>query len=200
MAFQNVVFPNLKLIHGLKKSVSLPVSVVSNGAKEYRISRMQFDKFRWTYPGRLITETDKRSLYQFFKQVNGSLDSFKFQDPAYPDWTGEQLSFSSSPSGWKFNFPGSLNHPLYVYDPSMIVKRNGNVTAWSHFVSSSDGKPYLGISGSSSGDTITVTSGKIYLAARFDSGISWSVDALDENNRPSIVNLDALSLSEVFEY
>lgn len=197
MAFQNIVFPNLKLIHGLKKSALLPVSIVTNGSSEFRIARMRFDKFTWTYPGRVIMAADKLALYNFYKTVHGATDSFKFADPDYPAWTGETLTWSSG-TYWKFNFPNSVDHPLFNYDSAMVVKKNGSTVTWAHAIV--NGLPYLSIPSAISSDVITVTSGAIYLAARFDQAMSWSLEALDTNNKPYIVNLDNLTLQEVFEH
>ena len=197
MAFQNIVFPALKLIHDFKKQALLPVSVVGNGAAEYRVARMRWEKFTWTYPARAILSTDKLTLYQFYKQTSGALDSFKFVDPDYPAWKGDQLSFNSS-TYWNFCLPYSGNHPLFNYDSAMVVKKNGAVTSYSFSIV--NGFPVLSIPGSVSTDVITVASGTIYLTARFDSAMSWSLAALNSDNTPYVVNLDNLMLIEVFEH
>lgn len=197
MAFSGLTFPNLKLIHGLKKSVILPTVIVSNGNSEFRINRMAFDKYSWSYQARSLINSDKLSLYAFYKSVSGSLNSFKYQDPDFPNFTGQTLT-NQATTKWLFNFPGSIDHPLYNYDASMVIKKNGSIAAWTFSIVAS--KPIITIAGSIPSDTITVESGACYLAARFDGNINWQIEALNTDNTTAVVNFDQVNLVEVFEH
>lgn len=81
MAFQNVLFPNPKLIHGLQKSVVQNVNVVTNGNTEYRILKNSQPRQRWVWSSRAMSQTDINTLVTFLKSVNMMLDSFRFYDP-----------------------------------------------------------------------------------------------------------------------
>ena len=48
MAYQNIDFPELKLFHGYVNVRTRPTTIVSNFAKEYRISRYSNTKRIWT--------------------------------------------------------------------------------------------------------------------------------------------------------
>jgi hypothetical protein len=80
MAFQNVLFPNPKLIHGLKKEFAQQTKIISNGNAEYRISKNQMRRI-WTWPARNISATEWQALVTFMSSVNFSLDSFRFYCP-----------------------------------------------------------------------------------------------------------------------
>lgn len=197
MAFQNIVFPNLKLIHGFKESVELPVSIVGNGNSEQRSARMRFDKFSWSYPSRLVLETDKQELYTFYKQVHGATDSFLFANPARANWNGESLE-SAGTTKWKFSLPNSFDHPLFNADPALVVLKNGLPATWT--LEYLNGYPVLNVPGSNAADDVTVDSGIIYFAARFDGPMSWSMEALKVDNTSFIVNMSDIALTEVFEH
>lgn len=81
MAFQNILFPNPKLIHGLQKSVIQNVNVVTNGNTEYRILKNSQKRRKWVWPSRAMSQTDIDALITFLSGVNMMLDSFRFYDP-----------------------------------------------------------------------------------------------------------------------
>ena len=80
MAFQNVLFLNPKLIHGLKKTYAQQTKIISNGNTEYRISKNQKRRI-WTWQSRNISATDWIAIQTFMNSVNFSLDSFRFYCP-----------------------------------------------------------------------------------------------------------------------
>lgn len=80
MAFQNILFPNPKLIHGLKKEIIQGTKIISNGNTEYRLSKND-PRRRWIWPSRAMSNTDKEAIVNFVKSVDMSLDSFRFYDP-----------------------------------------------------------------------------------------------------------------------
>lgn len=195
MAFLNVILPDIKLIHDVKKSSQLPVTILSNGTFEYRVKKVRFDRFTYSIPSHAVLNSDKLSLYQFYSTVNGSLYSFLFKD-VDNKWNGQRLTYAGS-SKWYFTYPGNLLHPLWHYDAYMTVLKNGSSASYTHGIV--DNMAYLTISGSGSGDVITISSGTIYLCGRFESGVTWSLSGLDENNLPYIVTFDELVIQEVYE-
>lgn len=80
MAFQNVLFPTPKLIHGIVKETGQTTKIISNGNTEYRIQKSQPRK-RWTIPGKTMSAADRNTIGTFMKNVNFALDSFRFVDP-----------------------------------------------------------------------------------------------------------------------
>lgn len=80
MAFQNILFPNPKLLHGLKKEVIQQTKIISNGNTEFRLSKND-PRRRWVWPSRAMSEADKNAIVNFMKSVDFSLDSFRFYDP-----------------------------------------------------------------------------------------------------------------------
>ena len=81
MAYQNILFPNPKLIHGIKKEYVKVTKIVSNGNIEYRISKNAQFRQRWTWPSRVMLQTDIDALIAFVDQVDMAKDSFNFYCP-----------------------------------------------------------------------------------------------------------------------
>lgn len=81
MAYQNILFPNPKLIHGLKKEHVKVTKIVSNGNIEYRISKQTNFRQRWTWPARVVLQTEINALLTFIDQVDMAKDSFNFYCP-----------------------------------------------------------------------------------------------------------------------
>jgi FAD synthase len=81
MAYQNISFPALKLVHDIQLERIVPTVIVSNYAKEYRINRYAGFKRRYTYPGRNVAYADYLTLINFIVTVNGKQDSFNFTSP-----------------------------------------------------------------------------------------------------------------------
>lgn len=78
MAYQNVNFPIIKLAHGFRISYNLPTTVVTNFAKEYRITRYANSKRTFTFPGRNIRYSDWQQILTFFNSITWQTDSFNF--------------------------------------------------------------------------------------------------------------------------
>jgi hypothetical protein len=80
MAFQNVLFPNPKLVHGLTKEVGQSTKIISNGNTEYRLSKSN-PRRRWTWQSRGMSKADRDAIVTFMKNTKFSLDSFRFYCP-----------------------------------------------------------------------------------------------------------------------
>lgn len=80
MAFQNILFPTPKLIHGITRESGMTTKIISNGNKEYRLSKTMIRR-RWTIPGKSMSTADRKTIADFFLSVNFALDSFRFYDP-----------------------------------------------------------------------------------------------------------------------
>lgn len=81
MAYQNILFPNPKLIHGLQKEVLKQTKIVSNGNTEYRISKNANFRQRWTWPARAMSQSDINAILSFADTVDMAKDSFNFYCP-----------------------------------------------------------------------------------------------------------------------
>jgi hypothetical protein len=81
MAYQNINFPTIKLLHDFKDEVIRPVTIVSNFAKEYRIARYSAARRKFTFPERNITFADYGTLFTFIQTVGFQRDSFNFINP-----------------------------------------------------------------------------------------------------------------------
>jgi hypothetical protein len=201
MAFDNVSFPTIKLIHGVQKDVINPIGIVSNGNSEFRIQKASQERYRWVYPARLMLQEDKVELYKFWKQRDRGLNSFKYQDPEYPNFVDAPLEHMTGLQ-WRHAIPLDSttpgDHPVHNFADDLVVKVDGTVTG---FTTGHDanGVPYLSVTGTTGTETVTI-SGKCELSARFDGDISVSLAALNADNTPSLVNTNDISLIEVFEY
>ena len=81
MAYQNILFPNPKLIHGLQKEVVKQTKIITNGNKEFRINKQANFRQRWTWPARAMSQTDIDAIVTFADTVDMALDSFNFYCP-----------------------------------------------------------------------------------------------------------------------
>lgn len=207
MAFNNVVFPALKLIHGFSKTISNPVGIVQNGTSEYRLKKSAYSRFSWTYPSRTLVDADKLTLLKFYSDCGGSLTSFKFQDPDMPKFVNQPLTWlkvdpaNSSNSLYAFNLPAGPGvvgtHPLFAFDPAMTVKIGASAKAWTFKLDPATGLPCISVIGTTA-STLSVN-GNIYFSARFDSVMSYTMDALNLDNTTAIATMSDISLIEVFE-
>lgn len=96
MAYQNINFPTIKLLHDFSEEAIAPTTVISNFAKEYRINRFSSSKRRFTIPSRNITYTDWGTLSTFMSTVGYQRDSFNLIHP----FTGTSIKvrFDNIPS------------------------------------------------------------------------------------------------------
>lgn len=81
MAYQNITFPTLKLVHNLVIERERPTTIISNFAKEYRISRFANTKATYIFPSRNLTLSDWTTIRTFFETVGWERDSFNFTIP-----------------------------------------------------------------------------------------------------------------------
>lgn len=202
MAFQNVIMPKLKLVHGASKQVIDPVTIIGNGTRETRRKQNRYERFAWKFPSRSILQETKVELYEFFRGTNMSLDSFLMQDPDFPEFINTPLTHKTS-NVWYMELPGG--HP--VFNPVMgglTFKVNG-VTKAATFAIDADGRPTVTVTDSSGASAVTV-SGPVYLTVRLNTSISWSISAMDKSPSgatctptPLIVDLSDIDIIEVFE-
>lgn len=202
MAFQNVIMPKIKLIHGVTKQVVDPVLVVGNGTRETRRKQNRYERFVWSYPSRSVLEDSKQELYEFFKSTNSSLDSFLFQDPDFPEFHGEGLTHKSG-STWYLELPGG--HPIINPVMSELVFKIAGVTKSATFAIDASGRPTVTITDSNASSTIQVY-GAVYLTVRLNSPLTWTIVALEKSPSgtdctpvATVVDLGDISLIEVFE-
>lgn len=81
MAYQNILFPNPRLVHGLNKETFKQTKVITNGNTEFRISKQANFRNRWTWSGRLVPQDDITEIVEFAQQVDMAKDSFNFYCP-----------------------------------------------------------------------------------------------------------------------
>lgn len=81
MAYQNISFPALKLLHGFTQEVEAPTTIVTNFAKEYRINRYSSPKMKFVFASRNMATADVDTLLAFFNTVGWQRDSFNFTNP-----------------------------------------------------------------------------------------------------------------------
>lgn len=81
MAFKNELFPNPKLLHGLKKKYFWPTQVVTNGSVEYRITKQSAPRREWLWQARAMSKVDIDVIILFLRDKKMMLDSFRFYCP-----------------------------------------------------------------------------------------------------------------------
>lgn len=208
MAFQNVIFPALKLKHGAYKEISDPVSITGNGTRELRRKQNRWERFIWSIPARHMIEADKVAIYKFLRGVNMGLDSFLFQDPTCPELNLAPLK-NRSTNTWYLNIPYDSTtagtHP--IMNPVMgglKFRKNGN-TVTATFAVDSAGFPYVTITGTVPTDVITVT-GPLYMTVRFAGPLGYTIAAMEKsplpgvcNVVPTVIQLADFQIIEVFE-
>ena len=210
MAFQNVIFPDLKMKHGAQKEVVMPISITGNGTREVRRKQNRFERFVWSIPARTLLEADKQAVYKFLNQVNFGLDSFLYKDPTMPELNGAIMT-SRSGDTWYLNLPFDSTtagtHP--IMNPVMggfTFKKNGiAVTGVTFGGLDTNGLPHITVPTSISTDTITVT-GPVYMTARFDSTFSYTITAMAPSPlgatcapATTMVEMGDIKIVEVFE-
>jgi len=203
MAFINVVMPTIKLVHGVTKQVVDPVLVVGNGTRETRRKQNRYERFVWSYPSRAILNESKQELYEFFRSTEASLYSFLFQDPDFPEFTGQGLAHKSGTT-WYLELPGG--HPIINPVMDELTFYVNGVEQVATFAIDAAGRPTVSLPTSNAGSTITVY-GSVYLTVRLNSPLSWSIQALEPSPNatpntptPVVVDLGDISIIEVFEY
>ena len=205
MPFKNVTFPNLKLIHGLQKSVAEDTTFIKNARQnlEDRVKKSKWPQYSWAYQGRAISRADMEELLAFYNDVEGTHYSFKFSDPDYPELNSALLAHSTG-TEWFLNIPYDTNtagrHPIFhVNTGSLSVTVDGSPVVINSFSVNSDGLPVISVLGTVGTEVVRV-SGPFWHAARFNMNLDWSLTALDQSNTPSYVTTNTIQLVERFEY
>lgn len=196
MAFQNVVFPELKLIHGMTRTRTDRTQVFGNGYSEFRIRRGLIDPVDWSFPGRALELADARTLIDFYNDVNGTLDSFKFKDPDDYKWTEFQLEYHSGTSWVLKSNSGSY---IYLLNGTISIELDDVAAGSTGTVTVINGVPTISVGGSNAGSKVEIT-GQFYYGARFNAPISYEVAALDNNNDTVAAVIGNVQLHEVKEY
>lgn len=212
MAFLNTTFPALKLKHGITKEIYNPVSITGNGTREVRRKQNKVERFVWNIPSRALFDADKLAIVKFLNTVDQGLKSFLFQDPDYPEFNNAKLGFRSGTT-WYFNLPldssTAGNHPVLnasgFFGGLSFTKNGTPIGGVTYGVDGTTGLPYVTVPTSINTDTIRVT-GPVYLTARFEGNLSYSITAMEKsplggtcNVIPSVVTLNDFKLVEVFE-
>lgn len=221
MAFTSIVMPKLKLVHGVNKQIVDPVFVTGNGTRETRRKQNRFERYVWNFPSRAITQESKMELYSFFQYVDGSLNSFMFQDPDLPEMYNTPLTQKPTEpewvDHWYFEIPGAPNkpgHPLFnhvdvtsqlTYKTNNIDVFEGNTGIQYH----PNGRPMIWVPDSYalSNSAPLLVSGPIYLTVRLNSALNWTLSAFEQSPfgaacspAPYIVEMGDIQLVEVFEH
>lgn len=219
MAFVNTTFPELKLKHGLQKSVVDPVSITGNGTREIRRRQNKWERFVWDIPARNLLEADKQAVLAFLRSVNMGQDSFLYRDPTIPTLTDVKLPRYTGGVNTRqlvipYGVPDSLSllddrlkHPLYRASiTGLTFKKNGTPITGT-YVSGFDltGFRTVSFSGVVGTDTITV-SGTPLFVVRFNGTLGWNIQAMSlpaggacGDVTPSVVELNDFQLVEVYE-
>ncbi len=195
MAFINVTFPELRLIHGISRTRGDNTVVFGNGYNEYRIRRSSIDPYNWTYPARDLLVADARELLDFYNSVDGGLGSFKFSDPDDHTWTDLVLEYYKDD---KWLVKSNTGSPIFTSDGSPTVKLNGSPVG-SAAIQLDDTEPYIIVATSISVDEVKIT-GDFFYGARFASPLNYSMNALDVNNDTLAAGIGAFTLKEVAEH
>lgn len=197
--FVNQLFPNPKLIHGLQKSYESSVLIVGNTQVEYRIKKLANYRTAWTWPARMMLQSDRIAISSFYTDVAAfSLNSFLFKDPGGSSWNLTPLAYTGVSNYFYLTTRGTSDtHPVFHLGSDVVV-RNSSGTPVSYTFSVVNGQPVIAVPGYTSGITIT---GTFYFAVRFDQPkMNWSMEVLASDNTGYGDNLGDISLIEVFEY
>lgn len=203
MSIDNVLFPNLKLIHGFTREILGNILIVDNNSSglEKRIRKSPFERYIWSFQGTNVLSSDVQTLHKFWQERGNGHHSFKFQDPYYPEFNNALLA-SAGGTTWYLNIPYSSSqageHPVFNFDVTTTATVNGTPTGIAGASIDSSGRPIITITGTTGTEEVRIT-GPCYLTARFDRNLSWSMAALDSDNLPYVDLLGEVRLKEVFE-
>jgi len=207
MSFQYKIFPELRLKHGVEKTINDPVSITSNGNREIRRKVNKTERYSWTIPARNLMQDDMQAIIDFSRSVVSSQHSFLYRDPTMPELVDHPLTKIYANGTQYFALYHSGLHPVInmeaggpvsefdLYNPAVIIKRNGVVYdknsidwLWNKKMSNL-GRPDLPMTCVGSaynwgvGDTVTFT-GPIFHTVRLDSMISYRVAAFEKAFAP----------------
>jgi len=200
MAFDNVIFPDYPMIHGVGKNIIDLVQTNSNGTYEYRVKRTGWERYIWNIPTQTMTVAQKETIKSFLVQRNHALNSFKFVDPDSPNLVDGIMSHSTG-DYWNLNIPYDATtagtHP--IFNPtvgSLTVTVDGGADTIDAF-DLSTGVPRIQILGTTGAELVKV-SGPYYLTVRLSTNLSYALFALDSNNEGIGYSVNNIELVEVF--
>ena len=201
MAFDNVVFPVVPLIHDLQRTTIDPVQVFSNGTYEYRVRRQRQEKFSWAIPGQTMSNEQKESVRTFLQERLSGSNTFPYIDPELSYMTDGLMTHYSG-TQFYFNLPNGANagtHPLFTSDfSSLTVTVDGGLP----IAPTSTGVvnntiPVIDVPGTNAGSVVRV-SGTVYFVVRLDSAFNETILALDCTNTPTYHSVSPIRLMEVY--
>lgn len=218
-----VNFPELRLKHGIQKSVIDPISITGNGAREVRRRINSSDRFMWTLPARLLLEEDKAAIYEFvYNSLSAPQDSFYFRDPTYPSFSG-LMRTRGSPTAlnkW-FTVPTTFltlttgRHTMWSAASTTIRNQfkyyrtdtNAEIFPTAISYDSTTGAPYATFSASDVvGPNYRVRfEGPLYFPVRLNGSLQWSIETMIKDGDdpcdvvPQIIQMNDFQLIEVFE-
>lgn len=120
MAYQNISFPTLKLVHGFSIDTESSTTIVTNFAKEYRIRRYASEKQKYVFQGRNLSYTDWSTIKTFLDTVGWQRDSFNLTIPGTA--TTVKVRLDSLPSV-QYLALNSSNVPTMVSVSDIILKQ-----------------------------------------------------------------------------
>lgn len=230
MTFQYKIFPDLRLKHGVEKTINDPVAITSNGNREIRRKINKTERYSWNIPARNLLQADMQAIIDFSRTVTSSVDSFLYKDPTMPELVNQPLTRMFADGLNYFALYHSGTHPVMnllaggnlpqfdLFNDAVVIKRNGVVVdkntinlAYNKDPSTL-GRPDLPrttilSSNWAANDVITYT-GPIYHTVRLDSMISYRIAALKRSTVvsgscevvPIVSEMADIKLIEVFEY
>lgn len=200
MAFNNIVFPDYPMIHGVSKTITDPVNISSNGTYEYRIKRTEWERYSWNIPTQTMTEVQKETMKSFLIQRNHALNSFKFVDPDATDFADAIMSHDTG-DYWKLNLPFDAStagtHPIFNPDVAQLSVTVDTVSDTINTLDLSTGYPRIQIIGTSGSEVVKVT-GPIFFTVRLATNFSYALYALDNNNKGIGHQVSDIELVEVY--
>jgi len=203
MAFDDVVFPTVPLIHDQIRETIDPVSVASNGSYEYRTKRQIWERFVYRISTQTMTTTQKEQIRNFLLARGHGLNSFKYHDPELSLLQDAVLDYNSG-TEWNLALPldstTAGTHPLFNLDetgsPALSVTVDGSPGTLGS-ISVISGQPVITVSGTT-GTEVVKLSGNAYFTVRLDSNFSETLQALNTSNRPIGHVVNEIRLVEVF--
>lgn len=142
MSFQYKIFPELRLKHGVEKTINDPVSITSNGNREIRRKINKTARYSWNIPSRNLMQDEIEAIVKFADEVG--TDSFLYKDPTLPELIDQPLTpMDTGPgTGYWFGLYHSGLHPVLnlgsygtgvfeswevgsMLSPDIVIKING---------------------------------------------------------------------------
>ena len=201
--FDNVVFPDYPMIHGLNKHIKDEVSINGNGTYEYRVKRSRWERYMWSIPTQSMTDAQKEEIKNFLVQRNHALNSFKFVDPDATQFSNALLSHNSG-DYWNLALPYGTSiagtHPIFNPVVGSLSVTVGGVGDTINAFTILNGVPVIQITGTTSGSVVRVT-GPIYFTVRLATELSYALAALDAcagTNTPIGHTVNSIELVEVY--